>query len=127
MVATPAAGRAVQLTPVKVTILPLEPTAQAMYAKNRAMFRKQGIDAQLRLLSDPSQTVAALLSGEADFIATHVGNAALLKSRDAPIKVVAAGATYDPKKPNSSLVAAPGKSDHARPRPRRQDDRHRRS
>ena len=110
VVATPAAGRAVQLTPVKVTILPLEPTAQAMYAKNRAMFRKQGIDAELRLLLDPSQTVAALLSGEADFIATHVGNAALLKSRDAPIKVVAAGATYDPKKPNSSLVAAPGKA-----------------
>ena len=81
-----------------------------MYAKNRAMFRKQGIDAQLRLLLDPSQTVPALLSGEADFIATHVGSAASLKSRDAPIKVVAAGATYDPKKPNSSLVAAPGKA-----------------
>ena len=64
-------------------------------------------------LTDPSQTVAALLSGEADFIATHVGNAALLKSRDAPIKVVAAGATYDPKKPNSSLVAAPGQEDQA--------------
>jgi NitT/TauT family transport system substrate-binding protein len=110
VVATPAAGRAVQLTPVKVTILPLEPTAQAMYAKHRAMFRNQGIDAQLKLLTDPSQTVAALLSGEADFVATHVGAAASLKSRGAPIKVVAAGATYDPKKANSSLVAAPGRT-----------------
>ncbi len=39
-----------------------------------------------------------------------MGAVASLKSRGAPIKVVAAGATYDPKKPNSSLVAAPGQT-----------------
>ncbi len=108
--ATHAAGRAVQLTPVKVAILPLEPTAQAMYAKHRGMFRKQGIAAKLEILTDPTQTVATLLAGDADFVSTHVGLAASLKSRGAPIKVVAAGATYDPKKPNGSLVAAPGKT-----------------
>ena len=48
--ATPAAGRAVQLTKVKIAMLPLEPTAQPMYAKHRAMFRKQGIDADLKFL-----------------------------------------------------------------------------
>ena len=108
--ATPAAGRSVQLTKVKVAILPLEPTAQAMYAKHRAMFRKQGLDVELKILTDPTQTVATLLAGDADFVATHVGAAASLKSRGAPIRVVAAGATYDPKKANSSLIAAPGRT-----------------
>jgi NitT/TauT family transport system substrate-binding protein len=105
------AGGAAELTPIKVAILPLEPTAQAMYAKHRAMFRKQGLDAELKVLADPSQTIATLLSGQAQFAATHVGLVAKLKSDGAPIKVVAAGATYDPKrKPTSSLVAARGKA-----------------
>ena len=63
----------VELTPVTVAILPLEPVALAMYAKHRAMFRKQGLDAELRVLADPSQTIATLLSGQAEFAATHVG------------------------------------------------------
>ena len=108
--ATPAAGRSFEVTPVKIAILALEPTAQAMYAKHRAMFRKQGIDARLTILSEPSQTVAALLSGDVQFASTHVGLVAALKSKGAPVKVVAAGATYDPKHPTSELVAARGKT-----------------
>ena len=105
-----AGGRPAQLTPVEIAMLPLEPTAQAMYAKHRGMFRKQGLDAKLTILADPAQIVAALLSGDVQFIATHVGAAAGLKSRGAPVKVVAAGATYDPKNPSSALVAAKGKT-----------------
>ncbi len=108
--ATPAAGRTVELTQAKVAILALEPTAQAMYAKHRGMFRKQGIDAQLTILSDPSQTVAALLSGDVQFVSTHVGAVASLKSKGADIKVVAAGATYNPKHPTAALVSAKGKT-----------------
>ena len=120
VVATPAAGRTVELTPITVAILPLEPVALAMYAKHRAMFRKQGLDAELKVLADPSQTIATLLSGQAQFAATHVVLVAKLKSDGAPIKVVAAGATYDPKrKATSSLVAARGKAITARPRLRR--------
>ncbi len=110
VVATPAAGRAVQLTPVKIAMLPVEPVGQSLYAKHRGMFRKQGVDAKLAILADPSQIVAALLSGEAQFMATHVGGAASLKSKGAPVRVVAAGATYNPKAPNSALVTARGKT-----------------
>jgi NitT/TauT family transport system substrate-binding protein len=104
------AGSAAELTPVKVAILPLEPTAQAIYALHRGMFRKQGLDVQVKVLTEPSQTVATLLAGDVDFVATHMGAAAKLKSDRAPVKVVAAGATYDPKKANSSLLAAPGRT-----------------
>ena len=91
-------------------MLAAEPTAQSMYAKHRAMFSKQGIAATLKILADPSQIVAALLSGDVEFIATPAANVAVLKSKGAPVKVVAAGATYDPKAPNSGLVSAKGKT-----------------
>jgi NitT/TauT family transport system substrate-binding protein len=104
------AGGGAELTPIKVGILALEPTAQPMYAKHRGMFRKQGIDAQIKVLADPSQTVTALLAGEVQFVGTHVGAAASLKSRDAPVKVVAAGAIHNPKKPTSWVVSAKGRT-----------------
>ena len=44
------------------------------------------------------------------FVGVSAGTAASLKSRDAPVKVVAAGATYNPKAPNTALVAARGKA-----------------
>jgi NitT/TauT family transport system substrate-binding protein len=108
--ASSASGRPAELTPIKVAILPLEPTATAMYAKQRAMFRKQGLDAELKMFSDPSQVLGALLSGQVQFAGTHVGLAAKLKSDGAPVKVVAAGAIYNPKKPTSLLVSAKGKT-----------------
>ena len=40
--------------------------------------------------SDTAQLASALLSGEAQFSGLNVGGAALLKSRDAPVRVVAA-------------------------------------
>ena len=106
----PLAGArgAPELTPVKIAILPLEPTAQAIYAKHRGMFRKQGLDVQVEVLTDPSQTVATLLAGKVDFVATHMGAAAKLKSDRAPVKIVAAGATYDPKKANSFTIGEVG-------------------
>ena len=116
-VATPAAGRAVQLTQVKIVILRIDGAGQAMYAKHRGMFRKQGIDAELKPLADVSQIVPALLSGEVQFSLGTAAGAALLKSKGAPVKVVAAALTYDPKQPSevSAVVAGTGKG-IARPR-----------
>ena len=71
--------------------------------------------------------VASLISGDAQFVGVSAGTAALLKSRDAPVKVVAAGATYDPKAPNTCARRRPRQGDHASARPRRQDDRRRRA
>lgn len=98
-----------QLTTVEIVILPLEPTALAVYAKQRGFFRKQGIDAKITVLADPAQIVAAVLSGEAQFSSLNTGGAAILKSRGAPVRVIAAGALYRPKFPTTAVVAAPGK------------------
>jgi NitT/TauT family transport system substrate-binding protein len=108
--AIPAAGQTVQLTKVKIVMVPLEPFAQPMYAKHRAMFRKQGIDAEFQFLSDGTQVVPTLLSGNADFAGISLPSAARLKSEGAGVKVVAAAAMYNPKKADAVVVAAPGRT-----------------
>ncbi|HEX5798980.1 MAG TPA: ABC transporter substrate-binding protein [Gaiellaceae bacterium] len=102
--ATPA-----QLTTVTIATLPLEPASLAFYAKHRGFFTKQGLEAKLLVVSEPQQLVAALLSGDVQFSGFNVGGAAILKSRDAPVRLVAAGAMYRRAAPTSAVVAAPGK------------------
>lgn len=104
-----AAGAREAPTTVRIVVLPIEATAQAFYAKHRGSFLRHGIDAQITVLSDPIQLTAAVLSGEAQFSSVSTGALAILKSRRAPVKVVAAGSLYDSKAPTSALVAGPGK------------------
>jgi NitT/TauT family transport system substrate-binding protein len=97
------------LTTVRIAVLPIEPAALAFYAKHRRFFRQQGIDARFTVLLDPTQVVAAVLSGDAQFSSFSTGGLAILKSRAAPVRLVAAGALYRPRAPTTALVAAPGK------------------
>jgi NitT/TauT family transport system substrate-binding protein len=101
-------GRA--LTPVTVATIPVEPAALAYYARDKGFFRQQGIEAKFLNLSEPTQLVAALLSGEAQFTGLNVGGAAILKSHDAPVRLVAGGALYKLSAPTGALVAAPGRT-----------------
>ena len=98
-----------QLRKIKVAIIATDATGQAMYAKHRGFFEKQGIDAELMIAGDSTLTVPAVLSGEAQFAAVPVAVLAILKSRNAPVKAVAAGSVYKPKVPTTVLVAAPEK------------------
>jgi NitT/TauT family transport system substrate-binding protein len=104
-----SAQRGADPTIVNVAVLPIEPTAQAFYAKHRGFFLREGIDARITVLADPSQIAAAVLSGDAQFSSFSTGGLAILKSRGAPVKLVAAGAVYRPTAPTSALVAARGK------------------
>jgi hypothetical protein len=107
--ASPPAGASAQPTTVTIATLPLEAAGLAFYAEHRGYFRRQGINAKLLVLSDPTGLVAALLSGQAQFSGVNIGGAAILKSRDAPVRVVAAGALYRPKAPTSALVTTASK------------------
>lgn len=108
--ASSASGRPDELTKVKVSFLPAEPAVLVAYARHRGMLRKQGIDAEMVPGNDPQVNTAALLSGAVQFGGTHIGAAALLRSKGAPIRVVASGALYEPKNPTSALVAGKGRS-----------------
>jgi NitT/TauT family transport system substrate-binding protein len=96
-------------TRVNVTALPIEPTALAFYAKERGFFRREGIDATIKVIGNPQQAPAAVLSGTAAFSSFSVANLAVLKSRGAPVRLVAAGALYSPEEPTTALVSAKGK------------------
>jgi NitT/TauT family transport system substrate-binding protein len=104
-----SAQREADPTIVNVAVLPIEPTAQAFYAKHRGFFLREGIDARITVLADPSQIAAAVLSGDVQFSSFSTGGLAILKSRGAPVKLVAAGAIYRTGAPTSALVAGPGK------------------
>ena len=108
-IAAPGGGQ--QLQTVKVAILPLEPTAQVMYAKHRGFFQKQGLDVRIKVLTDPTQTPAALNSGNVQFAALNLGGLALLKSLNAPIKRRRRRSALrpEPKTKTSALVAMPSK------------------
>jgi NitT/TauT family transport system substrate-binding protein len=96
-------------TRVNITALPIEPTALAFYAKEQGFFNREGIDARITVINDPLQAPAAVLSGTAAFSSYSVAGLAILKSRGAPVRLVAAGALYRPKLPTTALVSANGK------------------
>jgi NitT/TauT family transport system substrate-binding protein len=96
-------------TKVNITALAIEPTALAFYAKERGFFSREGIDARITVINDPLQAPAAVLSGTAAFSSYSVGGLAVLKSRGAPGRLVAAGALYRPGVPTTALVSAKGK------------------
>jgi NitT/TauT family transport system substrate-binding protein len=99
-----------QLETVTIATPPFEPTALAFYANARGLFRKHGIDAKLVVTADPGAGVAAMLAGDAQFAAIHSGGPALLRSRGAPVRLVAAGALYLRRTaPTAGLVSARGK------------------
>jgi NitT/TauT family transport system substrate-binding protein len=116
LAASTAAGGASarQLDTVTIATPPFEPTALAFYANARGLFRKHGIDAKLVVTADPGAGVAAMLAGDAQFASTHAGAPALLRSRGAPVKLVAAGALYERAAPTAGLVSARGKRFTAR-------------
>lgn len=98
------------LTKITVAIIAgAEAPAQVMYAEDRGFFRKQGIDAEILIVADGTQTVPAVLSGQAQFAAVPVAALAILKSNRAPVRAVAAGAVYEPGTKTTVIVAAPGK------------------
>ncbi len=96
-------------TKVDITALPIEPTGLAFYAKERGFFGREGIDARITVINDPQQAAAAVLSGTAAFSSYSVGGLAVLKAHGAPVRLVAAGALYSPKRATTALVSAKGK------------------
>ena len=104
-----ASETTVALETVTIATPPFEPTALAFYANARGLFRKHGIEAKLVVTADPNAGVAAMLAGDAKFAAIHAGGPALLRSKGVPVRLVAAGATYQPTAPTAGLVSARGK------------------
>jgi NitT/TauT family transport system substrate-binding protein len=105
---TPAAKRAGSLTPINIVTPPIVGAAHVFYAKDRGFFRRQGLDAKITILLDPTQLLPAVLSGDAAFASASMGGLAIAKSRDVPVRLVASGLLYRPLAPTTALVARKG-------------------
>ena len=97
-----------QLRKVTVAVIATDATGQAMYAKHRGFFERQGLDVEIKIVADGTQTVPALLSGQAQFTAVPVPGLAALKANGGPVRAIAGGAVYEPGTRTTVLVAAPG-------------------
>ena len=93
----------------RLVTLALEPGAVVFYAKAKGFFARQGLDVKVQTVSDPATIVPALLAGDAQFAGFNVGGAAIAKSRNLPVRLIAGGAMYRRSAPASGLVAAPGR------------------
>jgi NitT/TauT family transport system substrate-binding protein len=103
-------GRA-QLDKVTIAALALDPAGPVMYAKDRGFFRQQGIDAEIKILADGTQTVPALLSGQADFTGLPPSGLAILKVNKLPVKAVAALAVYQTEAHHDGCLRGAGEAD----------------
>ena len=106
--AGPAADRGRPLTTITIGVLPLDATSQALVARHRGYFRRQGLDAKITFLADPSQITASILSGSTQFSAISMGALAVLKSRGAPLRMVASAALYRRNGATTVLVGGKG-------------------
>jgi NitT/TauT family transport system substrate-binding protein len=104
-----ATATARQFETVTIVSGPLEPVALAFYADARGIFRKHGIEADVKVFEPGPAIAAAIASGEATFGPSDIGGFLNQKSRGAPVKLVAGSGLYAPKAPTAALVAAPGK------------------
>ena len=107
-----AADEGTALTRVSIALFPFDATSLPFYAKEKGFFRKEGLDARITILADPPQLAAAVLSGSAQFGAASIGGLAILKSRHAPLRLIAASALYRPRSATTWLMA--GKGQHIR-------------
>ena len=81
-----------------------------MYAKDRGFFRKQGLNVKIKVLTDPTQTAAAVLR-QCSVFGSQRRRPREHKVHDLPVRVVAGGALFDPgaDTKTSALVAMPAK------------------
>jgi NitT/TauT family transport system substrate-binding protein len=107
--AAAAPGEGAQLRKVTIAMIGVDAAAQAMYAKHRGFFRRQGIEAELMVVADGTLTIPAVLSGQAQFAAAPSPVVATLRANNAPVRAVAGGAVYEPRTATTVLVAAPRK------------------
>jgi hypothetical protein len=115
------------LTTVTVAVLPLEPAALALYAKQSGFFERQGIDARITVLLDRAQIVAAVLSGDAQFSAFTTCGLAIseVARRSGPFG--GCGGALSAEGPDELARRRAKNTDYARSRPRWQADRDRRA
>jgi len=103
----PRGARAQGLIPIRATITPIYYDAvPILYAQRTGMFVKAGIDLQLGRLPNGAAITAAVAGGNLDVEKSSFPTLVSAFGHGVPITVIAPGAVYDAKSPNSALIVA---------------------
>lgn len=102
-----ALGRpAAAAEPVRVLRAAVEFSEGAQYAAELGLFRKYGLDAQIRILNSGEAAAAAIVGGTAEIGAANVMSLAVAHQNGADFVFIAPGAAYVNTAPTSALVVA---------------------
>lgn len=99
--------RAQGLIPIRAAITPIYYDAvPILYAQKTGMFAKAGIDLQLDRLPNGAAIMAAVAGGHLDIGKSSFATVVSAFGHGIPITLIAPGAVYDAKAPNSALLVA---------------------
>jgi NitT/TauT family transport system substrate-binding protein len=103
----PLRARAQGLLPVRAAITPIYYDAvPILYAQKMGLFAKAGIDLQLGRLPTGAAIMAAVAGGHLDVGKSSFATVVSAFGHGIPITLIAPGAVYDAKSPNSALLVA---------------------
>ena len=106
--ASPAAGAApaaAQTLPVlRIAVLPTDSVSEAFDAVELGIFKRDGLDVQLTMLSNGPAVAAAVAGGSADIGATSLVNLAIAHEHGAPFGLIAPAGVYSSRAATIGLV-----------------------
>jgi NitT/TauT family transport system substrate-binding protein len=95
-----------RMTKVRIVTSPLDSSAEVLWAKDLGFFANAGIDADISLMNNGAEELAAISSGAMDIANSNVVSLASAYEHKVPLAIVAPGSLYSSKNPTTALVVA---------------------
>jgi NitT/TauT family transport system substrate-binding protein len=92
--------------PLKVAVMPNDDAALPFYARETGVFERAGLDAEIRLITDPVAMRAALATGGLDIGYGDVVAAAIAHENDPPLVFLAASSVYVAREAATGVLVA---------------------
>jgi NitT/TauT family transport system substrate-binding protein len=112
LTAASAAARAQTLPVLRIAVLPTDSVSEAFDAVELGIFKRNGLDVQLTMLSNGPAVAAAVAGGAADIGATSLVNLAIAHERGLPFGLIAPAGVYSSQAATIGLVVLKSSSIH---------------
>jgi NitT/TauT family transport system substrate-binding protein len=93
---------------VRIGVLPLDNTAEVLYAHELGMFAKAGLDVDIQILRNGSASAAAMAGGATDLGSTDALSMAAAHSHGLPLTYIAPAAVFTRANPSFALMVPAG-------------------
>lgn len=93
---------------VRIGVLPLDNTAEVLYARDLGMFAKAGLDVDIQIFRNGSASAAAMAGGATDLGSTDALSIAAAHSHGLPLTYIAPAAIFTRANPSFALMVPAG-------------------